>query len=443
MDQQEDMLMTSSPLGGRVFGFLAVAALLAGCRAQSVATGAMPFPGELRSGQQAHPAPASGYKLLYSFNGSPDGFQPVAGLTNVKGVFYGTTDSGGTNNAGTVFKITSSGTESVLYSFKGGNDGKYPYSNLIAINGILYGTTSAGGNPQCSYYGCGTVFAVSTSGKERLVYRFKGGKDGEQPYAGLLWLNGYLYGTTIHGGRGCYSAGCGTVFEVSTSGKERVVYKFKGGSADGEMPEANLVAVNGTLYGTTYAGGSASCGKGLGCGIVFSVSTSGNEGVVHDFTGGAGDGANPQGGLVAKNGTLYGATVLGGPGPCNYGQGYTGCGTVYAVKSKGSEHVLYAFKGGADGIEPRDALVTVNGVFYGTTFSGGSCSEGHCGTIFKVSTSGQETVLYRFKGAPDGLLPSAPLILAGGQLYGTTGDGGSNCSNFAPPGCGTVFRISP
>jgi uncharacterized repeat protein (TIGR03803 family) len=417
------------------------AVLLAGCGGSPpVSSSSMSFAPTLRGLQGAYPRLGGNYKLLYSFTASPDGFQPAASLTDVKGLLYGTTDAGGANNAGTVFKITTSGAENVVYSFKGGNDGKYPFSNLVYVNGTFYGTTQRGGDLQCNPYGCGTVFAVSTSGKERVLYRFKGGHDGSDPLAGLLWLNGYLYGTATGGGGGCSGGGCGVVFAVSTAGKEQVVYKFKGGVHDGETPEANLIAINGTLYGTTYAGGSHSCGLGSGCGVVFSVSRTGNERVVHDFSGV--DGANPESGLIIKNGTLYGTTVWGGSGSCNGGEGYHGCGTVFSITPSGDEHVVYNFKGGVYGItaNPQGALVAIKDSLYGATRSGGSCQ---CGTVFRVSTSGHERVIYKFKGAPDGAYPSGGLMLVADQLYGTTQNGGSSCISFAPRGCGTVFRISP
>jgi uncharacterized repeat protein (TIGR03803 family) len=206
----------------------------------------------------------------YSGAGS-DGAFPEAGLIDVAGTLYGTTYQGGTSGAGTVFKVSTSGKESVLYSFKGA-DGADPYAGLIAVNGTLYGTTQQGGSAGCeSGYGCGTVFELSTSGKERVLHRFKGGTDGADPYAGLIALNGTFYGTTWHGGdsSACsYSSasGCGTVFEVNTSGNERVLYRFKGGK-DGASPQAGLLAVKGVLYGTTGRGGS-----GCECGTVFRIS---------------------------------------------------------------------------------------------------------------------------------------------------------------------------
>jgi uncharacterized repeat protein (TIGR03803 family) len=388
-----------------------------------------------------HPLTGTNYKSLYSFEGYPDGSGPYAGLVAVNGKLYGTTiDSGSLNcqyGCGTVFEVSTSGKERVLYSFKGENgDGANPMASLIFANGKLYGTTEYGGTGSCSNnssggYGCGTVFEVSTSGKERVLYGFKGyPHDGANPTASLIFANGKLYGTTELGGTGSCSnyssvVGCGIVFKVSTSGTENVLYSFKGGK-DGSGPAAGVITVNGTLYGTTLTGGANSEGT------AFSLTLSGTEKVLHSF-GGSGDGDQPFSGLLILNGTLYGTTYTGGAA--------YGTGTVFEVSTSGKEHVLHIFKGYRNGAFPHAGLVAVNGTLYGTTSSGGvtRCTSGSgpgCGTIFKVSTSGAEHLLHRFKGGTDGASPYAGLVTINGALYGTTVLGGSS-------GYGTVFRISP
>ncbi len=150
---------------------------------------------------------------------------------------------------GTVFKITTSGKETVLHSFGGSSrdDGGEPEAGLINLNGTLYGTTSVGGKNAT-----GTVFSITTSGIETLLYSFKvfGSGDGANPEAGLLNVKGTLYGTTSYGG----TFGYGTVFSITPSGKETVLHSF-GGSGDGNEPFAGLINVKGTLYGTTTSGG--------------------------------------------------------------------------------------------------------------------------------------------------------------------------------------------
>ncbi len=187
------------------------------------------------------------------------------------------------------------------------------------------------------------------------------------------------------GGGGKYDAG--TVFTISTSGKENVLYSFSGGS-DGVWPEGTLINVNGTLYGTTYAGGAGKCyiNGAHGCGIVYSVGSSGVENVLYRFAGGS-DGAYPFGGLTNVNGALYGTTPYGGGGNCETRSSPGGCGTIYEVTTAGSESVLHSFSSGTDGAIPSAGLVNVNGALYGTTHFGGAegCRDDTCGTVFTLT----------------------------------------------------------
>jgi len=396
-------------------------------------------------------------KILYTFQGVPDAGQPEGGLIAANGTLYGTTDEGGDRGChfklgcGTVYEISTSGEEHTLYSFKGvkKKDGSDPQAGLINLNGTLYGTTTIGGGGKCflyKYTTCGTVFAVSKSGTERVLYRFKGGADGGNPLAGLIAVNGVLYGTTARGGN------WGTVFEVTTSGKERVLYRFKGGR-DGGYPEAGLVGVDGEknlLYGTTFNGGSRCSAAAAGCGTVFEVSTSGKEQILYRFKGGT-DGANPTAALIAAHGSLYGTTLGGGIYQCGYSS-EAGCGTVFEVSTSGHERALYNFQGGTDGEGPVGSLVVVNGMFYGTTSAGGNnvctryissqqVSVG-CGTVFSVSTAGHEQVVFRFARPRQANYPNSALTALNGVLYGTTAAGGGGyCSPGYYNGFGTVFRI--
>jgi uncharacterized repeat protein (TIGR03803 family) len=152
------------------------------------------------------------------------------------------------------------GSEKVVYSFKGGSDGLYPEAGLINVGGTLYGTTGGGGSEKCRN-GCGTVFSVTPAGAEAVVHSFKYSHKGRYPEAGLINVGGTLYGTTIGGGRssGNCGYGCGTVFSVTSAGTETVVYAFGGGS-DGAFPKAGLINMAGTLYGTTQDGGASNNG---------------------------------------------------------------------------------------------------------------------------------------------------------------------------------------
>jgi uncharacterized repeat protein (TIGR03803 family) len=247
--------------------------------------------------------PSGTETVLYSFPaGSSD---PYTGLIQGSdGNFYGTTGAGGASDDGTVFKITPSGTETVLHAFaKSGTDGKTPYAGLIqGSDGNLYGTTYFGGAN-----GFGTVFKVTPSGTETVVYSFAGGSDGEHPYGGVIQgSDGNFYGTTYQGG----TSGYGTVFKLTPSGTETVVYTFAGGSSDGAYPEAGLIqGSNGNFYGSTLQGAAS------GLGTVFQLTPSGTETILHAFAGGSIDGANPGANLVqGSDGNLYGSTAVGGPG---------------------------------------------------------------------------------------------------------------------------------
>ncbi|MFY9738665.1 MAG: choice-of-anchor tandem repeat GloVer-containing protein, partial [Candidatus Cybelea sp.] len=161
---------------------------------------------------------------------------------------YGTTVYGNANDDGTVFSITPSGRETVLYGFKGSGDGERPYAGVINVKGTLYGTTHLGGAN-----GNGAVFSVTPSGTETVLYSFKGGSgDGEFPYAGLINVKGMLYGMTIEGG----ANGVGTIFSITPSRTETVLHSF-GGSGDGQYPYYGaLLYAEGKLYGTTFYGGA-------------------------------------------------------------------------------------------------------------------------------------------------------------------------------------------
>jgi uncharacterized repeat protein (TIGR03803 family) len=245
--------------------------------------------------------PSGHETVLHEFAGPPDGWQPLAPLHNVNGTLYGTTQNGGSKGYGTVFSITPGGKEKVLYSFRGGIDGAYPLAGLIDVKGTLYGTTPDGG-AYSTYYcgrngapGCGTVFTITPSGKEKVLHSFGNGTDGADPGTGLVEVKGTLYGATDGGG--AYNDG--TVYSITPGGKEKVLNSSHGASA-------TLLNVNGTLYGTTTLGGA------YGYGTVFSITLSGYETVLYSFKCGGQDGCYPYSGLSYVNGTFYGTTSLGG-----------------------------------------------------------------------------------------------------------------------------------
>jgi len=281
--------------------------------------------------------------------------------------------------------------------------------------------------------------------------------DGSNPYAGLIRdAAGNLYGTT-YSGAGNADYDNGTVFKVGTEGVEKVLHSFgcnvvKGGiedCLDGSNPYAGLIRdAAGNLYGTTYSGaGNADYDNGT----VFKVSAEGVEKVLYSFCSEnvpeglrCTDGEYPYAGLIRDAaGNLYGTTHIGGA-DVNIHSGYGG--TVFELGPKGVEKVLYSFCAvfcneyagpDPDGEFPYAGLIRdAAGNFYGTTASGGAYKGG---TVFKLDTAGNETVLYNFcsaAGCADGASPVAGLIQdAAGNLYGTTASGGAHNG-------GTVFKLT-
>ena len=199
--------------------------------------------------------------VLHSFAGSPtDGAIGYAGLVrDSAGDLFGITVDGGGNNNGTVFKLTSAGTETILHSFTGAPDGRFPHGDLARDGaGNLYGTTLNGGG-----IGLGMVFKLTPARQEKVLYSFPGNPDGQSPIAGVIRdTQGNLFGTTQFGGE----FGFGSVYEINSAGQESVLYSFTG-PPDGEGPIAGLLEDRqGNLYGTTQLGGSS------GAGVVFELS---------------------------------------------------------------------------------------------------------------------------------------------------------------------------
>ena len=285
--------------------------------------------------------------------------------------------------------------------------------------GNLYGTTILGGGANgCS---CGTIFKLAPDGSESVLHPFAGGTDGNFPFGGLVAdAENNLYGATYGGG----ANNEGTIFELTPEGKETVLHSF-GASGDGVRPEAGLLAKKGSFFGVAPSGGAN------GYGTVFEAGPDGTENVLYNFTGGS-DGRYPIGDLIAdKSGNLYGTAFSGGA---------SGFGTVFRLAKDGKETTLYSFAGGSDGAYSYATLFAdKSGNLYGTTLNGGgSGCEGYgCGTVFRVSPDGSETVIHSFKGGKDGALPQGGLMTDGaGNLYGTTVNGGSKGCD-----CGIVYTL--
>ena len=276
-----------------------------------------------------------------------------------------------------------------------------------------------------TYYGgasnAGVVFQLNRSGLT-VLHSFAGHTDGTNPIASLIRdTAGNLYGTAAAGGTNF----AGIAFRLDTSGTETVLFTFGGSPAaeDGAQPVTRLLRdQQGNLYGTTRYGGTSKAGT------IFKLDPDGNETVLYSFGGGA-DAADPYSSLIADAaGNLYGTTVFGGGSACLG----AGCGTVFKLSAGGAETVLHSFTG-TDGEKPFAGLIRdAAGNLYGTTFYGGAAD---FGTVFKLDTALVETVLHSFTGGADGAYPQAGVIRdSEGNLYGTASYGGAS-------NAGVVFKL--
>ena len=362
---------------------------------------------------------------------------PMSSLAEgVDGNFYGTTNEGGDTDQGTVYKVTPAGDVTTLVSFTGngaGAKGSNPRAELLEGNdGNFYGTTESGGASDF-----GTVFKVTPGGGLTTLVEFTGTSGtapGAYPRAGLVdGGDGYFYGTTYGGGSSSY----GTIFRVSPAGLLNVLVEFTwDGAIKGSGPSGTMVkAADGHFYGTTEDGGSD------GVGTAFRVDQVGTLTTLHEFTPFA---AHPVGIMEGTDGIFYGtcrgsgfplfggSTAYGNIFKINAAGEYTTLVNFYGAEDFGAKgkHPLSGLTEGPDGL------------LYGTTSAGGGDDRG---TLFQVEKYGFLTTIGEFTGA-DGEFPGeapngAPLILGSdGHLYGTTSYGGIIKSG-KPAGHGQIFRL--
>ena len=404
-------------------------------------------------------SPTGQETVLHTFTGGADGGNPYAGvILDAADNLYGTASTGGTANAGVVYKLDlATGQETVLYNFTGGADGANPYGGVIAdADGNLYGTTHGGGS-----FEDGVVYKLSPSGVEKVLYNFgKFGTGGGVPADGVVrdsagnlygtatsvvfkltpsgeytsladfgcrtggefWAGmvldaaGNLYGTTgpTNECDGSTPAPNGAVFRLNTAGKLQLLYTFPGASrpqpeTGAELNSAVMLDSAGNLYGATSNGGLA--------GMVYKLDSAGQETTLYSFPGAPG-GTRAFGPVIGDSaGNLYGTTQEGG----TYNQG-----VLYKVDSAGKESALYNFTDGVDPFVARDSA----GNLYGAAGNGAT----GLGEIYKLSAAGEYSVLYSFTGGADGLGGSGVIVGPGGNLYGVSG------GNVVP---GLVFELSP
>lgn len=313
-------------------------------------------------------------------------------------------------------------------------DSAQPNGPMMQANdGNLYGVTKAGGANICRTLAdplpCGTIFNLNLAGKASILYNFgENSSDGYFPVRPpIQGDDGALYGLTSSGGT---VGGGGTAYRITLDGAYTQLYSFGIGVNDGYNPRGSLLlASDGNYYGATDEGGTA------GRGTIFRMTPGGVVTFLYSFTDTAVDGWQPNGSLVqGADGALYGLTVNGGQ---------YNAGTIFKITLDGQFTNLHHFGATSDdAIAPLGGLLLASdGNFYGTTVNGGGQSQG---TIFKMTSAGVVTIIYKFgnQGSNrlvDGDGPNAQLFEGNdGLLYGTTNSGGANaCSN-----CGILFRIT-
>jgi uncharacterized repeat protein (TIGR03803 family) len=351
--------------------------------------------------------------LVFALDDTDKGYSSYARLIQgTDGNLYGTTYLGGTNGAGTVFRVTLAGAYTPLYSFgKEKTEAKLPYSGLVqAADGFLYGTTLRGGAQDK-----GTVYRLATDGTGfSVLYEFDG-SNGENPEGSLaVGPDGALYGTTLQGG----ADNRGVIYKITTSGTFTRLFSFPALSTfnaaglatntSGANPRAGLTLSGDAFYGTAYQGGST------GYGTLFRVTPAGALTVVHSFAGPSFGGGFPLSGVsVDASGNFYGTTERGG---------YLNRGAAYRVDPAGVFTLLHGFTGSlVEGAQPYAGLLLARGSIYAATFSDSLAGSG---AIVKLDV-GTGGVL------PVELSVSTTEIAIGSSVQFTwTGPAGSTCAKL-------------
>jgi uncharacterized repeat protein (TIGR03803 family) len=396
-------------------------------------TGCYLFP----SGNQ--PPPNNGpFATIYRFIGNAGGSMPGPVTIGPGGVVYGVAQAGGNcDTCGLVYSLTppASGTTrwtfKVLHRFVQSSGGTAPVGRLALADNTLYGVTAAGGDAVCH---CGVIYSLGTDGGNyRTLHVFTTAALGVQPLAGVLVdTDGTIYGTTSAGG----ADGGGVMFSLKRN-TYAVLHNFIPFGPRPSGPQGELLfGQDGAIYGTQFGGGS------FGNGEIFRFGKIGSAfDVIYNFgqtdpPGTPTDGARPDGALaLGSDGTIYGTTTTGG----------TGLGTAWSIRKSGATWTykqLRAF-GGSDATVPHSGFVIgSDGTLYGTGSSGGTNGAGALFSLSRLGTSWRYRSLRSFTvGNPGGDTPSAPLAFDGSKIYGTTASGGtSGCSGA---GCGTVFTDQP
>lgn len=407
------------------------------------------------------PAPVGTVSYLHIFSIQPgDGAQPGGQLLEASdGNFYGVTAAGGVHTCrpvspipcGTIYRITPGGSQQVIHSFGSSpNEGYSPGSPIQGRDGALYGVTGNGG----AFGGGGTIYRLTLDGTYTTLHSF-GGFDGDglSPGGLVQGADGNFYGVTGSGGANhCDSipqagGNCGTLFRMTPTGVTTILHSFGNGRADGFQPNGPLLlASDGNFYGTTQNGGANACsqtGATNNCGTAFRMTPDGTVTILYSFGASLADGIAPAGGLIEGNdGALYGRTVSGGGGRCGWA---FGCGTIFRMTKSGQVSLIHKFapNSRAEGDGPSSLVLGRDGNFYGTTTSGGAFAADLNGTAFRLTPSGVYTILHSF--GPLNEKPSAPTGLIQGRdgaFYGVTAYNGTLGAVGARFGAGAVFKMT-
>jgi len=366
----------------------------------------------------ALPATAQTYTNLFSYPGTDNN---TSGITwpsvlaqGQDGNLYSTIQTNGANNAGSVYKISTAGQYDMLYSFcaEAGHcalTGANPTGGVtLGFDGNLWGTTLNGGTD-----GAGTVFKVTPAGTLTDVYNFTNGTDDSAPnFTVLQGQDGNIYGVSEEQ----YSGQYGSFFKLTTKDKI-TAHPFN--YTDGATPSLPVQGTDLNFYGTTQTGGDPTCK----CGVVYKATAAGKITVLHKFTGYPSDGNRPIGNLVqGADGNFYGTTYVGGS---------QNLGAVFKITPSGAYTLLYNFGSVTeDATEPIAGLTAgTDGNFYGVGAAGGL----RYGALFKITSTGKETVLYNFcvVSCLDGFAPTTPMVLhTDGKFYGNTAGNSNGGSVF-------------
>jgi len=379
--------------------------------------------------------PTKTFATLHKFTGNAAGQFPNGVILDTGGVIYGMTQGGGNcATCGVIFRLQQTGSGvwayTILHKFVTSKGGITPLGRLALHDGKLYGTTSAGGDPNCN---CGVVFRINTDGSGYIaLHTFKGATEGSVPGAGVLVdTDGTLYGTTTAGG----ANGAGVIFRISSAGVYAIIHDFVGLVLTG--PKGELVfGSDGAIYGTQFGGGT------FNRGTIFRITKAGAYLVLHDFAGFQSsqntDGASPDGTLaVGSDGTVYVTTTTGGS---------ANLGTAWSIKPAGGNtyRQLHSFVSGEATIPHSGLTFGATGILYGSGGSGGANGDGALFSLTANGSASKYTTVFNFDAAAKrGDSPQSPLALSGDTLYGATLVGGNPSSTVCSGGCGTVFSFKP